>query len=119
MKNAKHFPTFVRWWSQICAVNYRRLAVHFLITLAALAVLCVSVLAAVWNYQRCMGIAKSTERIGGHIVYGKDGRRFEGRPMTPQERSVAEWYEAKARKYRMAAWLPLLLLAPAPPQPES
>ncbi len=90
-----------------------------MVALAVVALLCMSVFAGIWNYQRCMGIANSLERIGGHIVYGKDGRLLDGRPMSPKEERVARWYEAMVQKFEMAAWQPWLLLVPDPPKPNS
>jgi hypothetical protein len=97
----------------------RRIARPFLIILSAGAVLCVAMLATVWNYQRCMGLADSMNRMGGCTVARMDNRLAEGRPVSLKERSLALWYGAMERKYRTAAWLPLLLLVPDPPQPKS
>ncbi len=122
MWDARHFPTVAYWWSWLCAVNYRRLRRKLLAAagaLAALAVFGLCVLAAVWNYQKCMFVVFRIEYMGSHVVYGIDGRRLERGPLTPKERRVAEWYEAKARKYRRAAWQPWLLLLPDPRRPES
>ena len=121
MWDARHFPTFAYGWSWLCAVDYRRLRRTLLVAVGALvelAVFCLCVLAAAWNYRNCMFAADRIEYMGSHVVYGIDGRRLEFGPLNPKERRVAEWYQAKARKYRSAAWQPWLLLLPDPRRPE-
>lgn len=92
MRDAHHFPTFARWWSWLRGVNYRQIARHFALTLAALTVLAVlslCVLGLVWNYQRCMFSANRIEYMGSHAVLGIDGRRLEHGPLTQRELSLA------------------------------
>jgi hypothetical protein len=114
MRDARHFPTFALWWSWLCAVNYRGIARRLLVALSALTVLGSCLLAAAWNYQRCMGMANSFERMGGCFVCR---RQLDDGPLTLEEQRLARWYEAKVRRYRVAAWLPLVLLIPDPPRP--